>query len=367
MSHHNNPENKRHQHRRNRSRSNSRERSHRRSRHEKRREKRNNKYDSNHQMKCYNCNQYGHKAFNCPLKKNNNKTDQNTSNNLISNPLQCYSCKKTGHKSHECPNKKVDNDEKENIENKNGCYNCGETSHKARECSKPRRVRHSRDKYNSRNNKRKYNSNFNLPKWWTTKIEDDSTNLRAYDLVKENKINTEVLSRAKKAYLLTMPNDKNKITNIWVVQNQFFWEQHKSIEKGWMEHKFKNDKKKCNIKYLFHGTDGDIIKNEILSNDFNRIYNKTHAYGKGVYFARDSRYSMNGYSKKDKNGYKWLLYCRVLCGESCIGTSTMMEPNKKPNGIHRYETMVDKLHNSSIYVTPKDKQAYPLVLFQIQA
>ena len=68
---------------------------------------------------------------------------------------------------------------------------------------------------------------------------------------------------------------------------------------------------------LFHGTSQDIII-KIMQNGFNRDFNKTHVYGKGVYFAKNANYSHN-YCKVNINNQYYMLVCRVIVGDYCIG------------------------------------------------
>ncbi len=94
---------------------------------------------------------------------------------------------------------------------------------------------------------------------------------------------------------------------------------------------------------------------------FDRVFNSTHAYGKGVYFARDALYSLGGYSKADSYGKYHILYCEVFCGEWVVGKSHDMRPSVKPGKKEEYESMVDKGFNPSVIVACNDGQAYPVV------
>ena len=65
------------------------------------------------------------------------------------------------------------------------------------------------------------------------------------------------------------------------------------------------------------------------------------------------------------NSY-YLLYCRVICGDYCLGTQNMIIPDYKKNKNIHYETMVDNTYNPTIFVTTSDNQAYPLALIKIK-
>lgn len=76
-----------------------------------------------------------------------------------------------------------------------------------------------------------------------------------------------------------------------------------------------------NERWLWHGTSADLLYS-ILANGFLRDYNTTAAYGKGTYFAREARYSLQSrYAKPDEKGIQHLLLARVLVGEPCVGRS----------------------------------------------
>ncbi len=98
---------------------------------------------------------------------------------------------------------------------------------------------------------------------------------------------------------------------------------------------------------------------------FDRVFNSTHAYGKGVYFARDASYSMSGYSKRDSYGKYHILYCEVFCGEWVVGKSRDMRPSVKPGKKEEYESMANATRDPTIIVACNDGQAYPVVKLTI--
>jgi len=98
-----------------------------------------------------------------------------------------------------------------------------------------------------------------------------------------------------------------------------------------------------------------------------RDYNTTHMFGKGVYFARDASYStQHRYAVPDINGEQYLLYCRVITGESTEGKQTYIRPPKKPNSNVEYECLVDSITSPSIFVAPTDNQAYACLLLLVK-
>ena len=69
-----------------------------------------------------------------------------------------------------------------------------------------------------------------------------------------------------------------------------------------------------NEKQLWHGT-GDSLVEKICSQNFDWRLVKTHAYGKGSYFARDASYS-NSYTSCNAQGVSSMFYADVLAGHS---------------------------------------------------
>jgi len=72
---------------------------------------------------------------------------------------------------------------------------------------------------------------------------------------------------------------------------------------------------------LFHGCPSDLVP-KIAQQGFNRSFtgatNGRALFGKGVYFARDARYSMSPeYSPPDANGVRNMFLVRAVVGEVC--------------------------------------------------
>jgi len=117
---------------------------------------------------------------------------------------------------------------------------------------------------------------------------------------------------------------------------------------------------------LWHGSGLDIL-DKICTSGFLRDYNNTHAFGKGVYFARDANYSINPrYAVPNvTTGRQYMLFCRVICGEYVKGQQDFLRPPQK-NNAYEYETMVDVCLDPSIIVACNDHQAYPTLLLEIE-
>merc|ERR1719377_230225 len=119
--------------------------------------------------------------------------------------------------------------------------------------------------------------------------------------------------------------------------------------------------------WLFHGTD-DATVPKIISMGFNRSFcgKNATAYGKGVYFARDSEYSASTtYSRPDGAGIQHMFLCRVVVGEFCQGRSNALAPDVR-TGHLLYDSTVDNLSNPNMYVTYHDSQAYPEYLVKFR-
>ena len=74
-------------------------------------------------------------------------------------------------------------------------------------------------------------------------------------------------------------------------------------------------------KWLFHGSNREVVE-KILEQGMNRSFSGKNAtvYGKGVYFARDASYSAYPtYAVPDNKGNQYMLACRVVVGEYCLG------------------------------------------------
>ena len=92
------------------------------------------------------------------------------------------------------------------------------------------------------------------------------------------------------------------------------------------------------------------------------FYSLATALGRGVYFARDARYSASDrYSPPEANGHKHMYYARVLTGQYTTGNSGLLVPPpkdpSKPSVLH--ESVVDNVQNPSIFVVFQDAHVYP--------
>ena len=114
---------------------------------------------------------------------------------------------------------------------------------------------------------------------------------------------------------------------------------------------------------LFHGTASKYV-DPICQQGFDwRISGLSVGtlYGKGSYFARDSRYS-SPYTDDRR-----MFVVQVLVGEYCAGHGTYLTPPPKddadPFGL-MYDSCVDKVLNPAIFVIFSSNQAYPAYLIE---
>uniref|UniRef100_A0A3B3CC42 Poly [ADP-ribose] polymerase n=2 Tax=Oryzias melastigma TaxID=30732 RepID=A0A3B3CC42_ORYME len=116
-------------------------------------------------------------------------------------------------------------------------------------------------------------------------------------------------------------------------------------------------------KLLYHGTSQDSL-DSIKTGGFNRSFSGKNAtaYGQGTYFAVDASYSANStYSRPTADGSKSIFVARVLTGVFTQGRSDMkMPPPRSSDQPHnRYDSLVDRVDNPSMFVVFHDDQAYP--------
>ncbi|XP_029436577.1 protein mono-ADP-ribosyltransferase PARP14-like [Rhinatrema bivittatum] len=126
----------------------------------------------------------------------------------------------------------------------------------------------------------------------------------------------------------------------------------------------KNGQGELNERVLFHGTMPETCASINLYG-FNRSYagQNATAYGVGVYFAVHASYSANNtYSKPDpQTRHKFMYQVRVVAGRYTTGNSSMKVPPARPgtDPNDRYDSLVDKIENPTMYVVFHDDQAYP--------
>ena len=101
----------------------------------------------------------------------------------------------------------------------------------------------------------------------------------------------------------------------------------------------------------FHGTREENIT-KIAIEGFDPAFNKTSAYGKGTYFAKNASYS-NSYMAPNAQGISFMFLCDVLMGKPCMGSPQLKIETDL------YHSAIDNFNSPSILVTPFKDAAYP--------
>tara|TARA_Y100000389_G_scaffold123259_2_gene120571 strand:- start:890 stop:1465 length:576 start_codon:yes stop_codon:yes gene_type:complete len=160
-----------------------------------------------------------------------------------------------------------------------------------------------------------------------------------------NPVFDKIINRVSKSYPNSCVCFINEIKNN-TLQKAF---DNKKIE---IENRLKNENSHIEVKIeqLFHGTNKSAIES-ICKTGFLTRFNRTSAYGKGTYFARDAQYSFS-YMRDVTHGLSYMFLADVLVGNKQRGSSG----NRAPHGVDNW---VDNIQNTSIYVTPYDAGAYP--------
>jgi len=183
------------------------------------------------------------------------------------------------------------------------------------------------------------------------------------------------------AFMSTLDGSDVKVLKVLRIQNLAMWQSYvvkrQTIcyrETGVHGDSMSDDIQQKALKrfercWLWHGTNIEVM-DKILQQGFNRSFCGKNAtvYGKGVYFARDAKYSAcSQYAVPDKNGFQYIMACRVVVGEYCEGKYDALTPDVRDHAKNiLYDSTVGVLNNDlksnpSIYVTYHDAQAYPEV------
>ncbi|XP_053321588.1 protein mono-ADP-ribosyltransferase PARP14-like [Spea bombifrons] len=126
----------------------------------------------------------------------------------------------------------------------------------------------------------------------------------------------------------------------------------------------KNGSSEVNERTLYHGTQHQNC-NSINSNGFNRSFAGTNAayFGNGVYFAVNASYSTrHTYSPPDPaTGRRYVYQVKMLTGRYARGEMGLRAPPSRSGNdpYDQYDSIVDNLHNPSMFVAFHDNQVYP--------
>ncbi|XP_060933345.1 protein mono-ADP-ribosyltransferase PARP12 [Limanda limanda] len=188
-----------------------------------------------------------------------------------------------------------------------------------------------------------------VPSYWDMKFLPDF-GFKHVLLTNSAKDYTMIEKLFKRTMPLSRINSINRIQNpsLWKV---FQWQKQQMTAR--------NGGKPVNQQYLFHGTDASLVQ-AISEQNFDWRMCGVHgvAYGKGSYFARDACYS-DKYARTKSSRNKIMFVALVLVGEYTQGSSSYVRPPPKRDGRTLYDSCVDNVSNSSIYVVFEKQQIYP--------
>ena len=90
------------------------------------------------------------------------------------------------------------------------------------------------------------------------------------------------------------------------------------------------------------------------------VLSSATSYGKGVYFAVKSGYSVhNTFATPDASGLKRIYQTLVLAGDYTVGNQTLIVPPENPAKLgSAFDTVVDDLNSPNIFVVFADNQVY---------
>ena len=198
-----------------------------------------------------------------------------------------------------------------------------------------------------------------IPPYWTpisTAPDDggwDPDTVLKHELLPESSEYAKVAER----FHVTCPTEQYSVTSVCRVQNFAEWNLFQ--EKARV---MKNrDETGANMQELFHGTSEDIAQ-QIVTHNFSRTFSTVAAYGRGVYFAQDARYSARpNYSKPNDNGEQFMILAKVLVGHTIRGQGNMQEPPPRKLDDGTDGPLYDSLSDQSgtiIVSCHRDYQAY---------
>ncbi|XP_022804135.1 poly [ADP-ribose] polymerase 14-like [Stylophora pistillata] len=182
-------------------------------------------------------------------------------------------------------------------------------------------------------------------------------------------------------HMVSLPNDSQeykavgekflRLMNGKVVIKKIERIQNPSMFNSYMLRKQAMDEKNGTIDNeleLFHGTKPDSVK-EINVQGFNRSLCGVHgaAYGDGVYFAKDARYSFS-YSQPGPNDERCMYLARVLVGKYTVGEKGLKKPPAKDPSKPEilFDSVVNREEDPTIFVVFNDFHVYPKYLINFE-
>ncbi|KAK3591055.1 hypothetical protein CHS0354_026069 [Potamilus streckersoni] len=185
----------------------------------------------------------------------------------------------------------------------------------------------------------------------------------AFELVELKRKSAE-FKKVEQSFFKTLPPQEFNINYICRVQNMELWMSYDGQKKKMkISLERSGQTKEVDERNLFHGTESLNIVQGICTNGFDfRLCGKHGTmYGKGAYFAQNSKYSHCYTNSSSTTAMKYMFMAKVLVGEYTVGSSSYTRPPEKPGGTAHelFDSCVDSVDNLSIFVVFDLKQCYP--------
>ncbi|XP_039248834.2 protein mono-ADP-ribosyltransferase PARP12-like isoform X2 [Styela clava] len=145
-----------------------------------------------------------------------------------------------------------------------------------------------------------------------------------------------------------------RVLKIEKIQNPMIFNQFEN-RKSYVMEKYNGEEV---TEFLFHGTKSHHVES-ICSSGFvvNFAGDNGHAFGKGIYFARQSSYSLH----YTGNSRERSMFCaEVIVGKYTKGSKHLRE--EPVEGNLRYDSVVDNMNDPNIFVVFREASSYPTYL-----
>jgi len=165
--------------------------------------------------------------------------------------------------------------------------------------------------------------------------------------------------------------DRYEVAAVYSVSNEAVHGLYADRKRLILRFSLNDDVDALNERKLWFSASRDRVT-DILEHGFLRKFASDDALGFGLKFYRESIDALNGYGRRrgvdaDGDGVYYLLFCRVVCGESCLGREGMVIPDAKPSRAHStttpilYETATDDVDakRAKYWIAHLDHQAVP--------
>ncbi|XP_046843181.1 protein mono-ADP-ribosyltransferase PARP15-like [Xenia sp. Carnegie-2017] len=196
---------------------------------------------------------------------------------------------------------------------------------------------------------------FSVPPSWSPQPSDQVVNV--VGLTQSSSEYIEI-----KDYFVARGGRSDQIYEIQRIQNPGLYSRYQTFKKS-----MRGD---VNEMRLFHGTNSANVE-AINSNNFSRNYSGVNGvlYGNGVYFARDSSYSLDYSLRQCSAGSQPKMFiAKVLVGKYTSGMHGLKAPpsrNDSSNPGLLYDSVVNNVNNPKFFVIFQDNQCYPEYLITL--